>query len=179
MEPVSAISVAAATLQVLDFGARLLSASHQIYRSPSGCTSKQVALSTIAGDLSRLLDQVEHVTTGNISLSPAQDQLVKLGAECKTLLAPLGKALDRLQDDRGSGFTFTQTQTTDSLRSEKGLVETFRSALGAVWNQADIDKKMKELEDMRQRMAAAAIFTLWYVTTVYICLEQWWWAINI
>jgi hypothetical protein len=59
MDPLSALSVAAAVVQFVDFGTRVLSDARHIYESSSGQTSMNLELSTVANDLSRLIDDME------------------------------------------------------------------------------------------------------------------------
>jgi hypothetical protein len=59
IDPMSALSIAAGVVQFVDFGKNLLSASYEIYRSPSGETSEEVELSTIAKDLTALITQIK------------------------------------------------------------------------------------------------------------------------
>jgi hypothetical protein len=59
MDPLSALSVAAAVVQFVGFGTRVLSNARHIYESSSGQTSTNLELSTVANDLSRLIDDME------------------------------------------------------------------------------------------------------------------------
>jgi hypothetical protein len=172
MEPVSAVSVAAAALQFLDFGSRLLSTSYQVYKSPKGKTEKQVALSTIIDDLSCLLQHVERVTAGAKPCSATQSKLVHLSDECRNLITPLNKALDRLQGQQNgeSSFTFDDGQQGgEAATSKKPMIKILRNALIAVWDESEIEETMGKLEDMRRRMTSAAIFTVWYVSYLASC----------
>ncbi|KAH6632215.1 hypothetical protein F5144DRAFT_245063 [Chaetomium tenue] len=157
MEPVSAVGVAAAALQFLDFGSRLLSTSRQIYRSPSGRTAKQVTLSTITNDLAHILAQVEQATASITPTSLAYHQLVGLSTECKDLIAPLNDALAALGKDGDSVFMYDEGKRV----KEKSVLKTLRCALEAIWNQAEIEETIAKLRDMERRVTTAVIFAIW------------------
>jgi hypothetical protein len=165
MEPTSAIGVAAAAIQFLDFGSRLLSSSCDIYRSPSGQTAKQVALSAIVGDLSSLLNQVEQTISAGLRSgahpSPAQDRLLGLCGECKNLIAPLNQSLSRLQRDRASDLCFGGQDAEE--KCGRGVLMSLRLALKAVWNESEIVETFDKLDAMKRRITAAALFALWWV----------------
>ncbi|EAQ87685.1 hypothetical protein CHGG_04304 [Chaetomium globosum CBS 148.51] len=157
MEPVSAVGVAAAALQFLDFGSRLLSTSRQIYRSPSGRTARQVTLSTITNDLAHILAHVEQATASITPTSLAYHQLVSLSTECKDLIAPLNDALAALGKDGDSVFMYDEGKRV----KEKSVLKTLRSALEAIWNQAEIEETIAKLRDMERRVTTAVIFAIW------------------
>lgn len=164
MDPVSAIGVAAGAMQFLDFGLRLLSTSYDIYKSPSGRSAKQVALSTIVDDLTGLLDQVKDTSSaGYAYTSPADDKLLKLSKECKTLIAPLQEALGRLQKDGPTKFTFEEPQVVE----EKSVRKTLYAALRLVWKESEIDETIDKLDKMKRRMMTATLFSLWYVSPTH------------
>lgn len=160
MDPVSAVGVAAAAMQFLDFGLRLLSTSYDIYKSPSGRTAKQVTLSTIVDDLTDLLDQTKDTTSaGYAYTSPAEEQLLRLSKECKALVAPLHEALGRLRKAGPTEFTFEEPQSG----KEKSIRKTLRAALKSVWEESEIDETIGKLDKMKRRMMTATLLALWYV----------------
>lgn len=160
MDPASAVGVAAAAMQFLDFGLRLLSTSYDIYKSPSGWTAKQVTLSTIVDDLTGVLDQVKDTTSaGYAYTSPAEDQLLRLSRECKALIAPLREALGQLQRTGPTKFTFEEPQAG----GEKSIRKTLHAALKSVWKESEIDETIDKLDKMKRRMMTATLFALWYV----------------
>ncbi|KAK0616675.1 hypothetical protein B0T14DRAFT_250916 [Immersiella caudata] len=163
MEPTGAIGVAAAAIQFLDFGSRLLSSSCDIYRSPSGQTAKQVALSAIIDDLSSLLNQVEQTISIRLRSgshpSPAEDQVLRLCKECKSLVAPVSQSLSRLQDDQATGSCFGSQDA--SGKTDRTVLAALRLALKAVWNEAEIIETFNKLDAMKRRITAAALFALW------------------
>ncbi|KAK3372588.1 hypothetical protein B0H63DRAFT_551307 [Podospora didyma] len=166
MEPASAIGIAAATLQFLDFGVRVLLTSYDVYKSPSGQSAKQVALSTIVNDLDGLLDQVKVATSmplGDALESPVESQLFTLVEECKALIVPLRKALGRLQRKGSSTYTFEPRAVSETrAERETSFRKSFRCALQVVWKESEIVATISKLENMKRRMMTATLFVLWY-----------------
>lgn len=107
--------------------------SRQIYRSPSRRTARQVTLSTITNDLAHILAQVEQATASITPTFLAYHQLVGLSTECKDLIAPLNDALAALGKDGDSVFMYDEGKRV----KEKSVLKTLRSALKAIWNQAE------------------------------------------
>ena len=63
MDPITAVSVAAAVTQFIDFSVRLLSTSYDIYVSPHGESGRQVERKTIARDLAEISGEVTRSIT--------------------------------------------------------------------------------------------------------------------
>jgi len=75
-----ALSVAAAVVQFVDFGTRLLQGTVARYRSPTGHAEEHADLSVAADDLSRLVDDMNDRLGSNSG--PAAEILRRLGQEC-------------------------------------------------------------------------------------------------
>ena len=162
MEAAAVVGVAAAALQFLDFGSRLLSTSYQVYKSPSGQSAREASLSTITDDLSTLLQQLRETSStahSEIVTSPAQRQLLKLSEECETLLDPLRPALAQLEKDGHTDFTFDAW----GKRKTKNALKTIQSTLKAVLKDSETQKTTDQLESMRRRIMSATLSALWYV----------------
>ena len=59
MDPVSALGVAAAAVQFVDFGSRLLSNTLETYKNATGQSTRNMELSVISQDLVLLATEVE------------------------------------------------------------------------------------------------------------------------
>ena len=96
----SALSIVASVVQFVDFGRHLLSASYEIYKSPSGETVKELEVGTISKDLTDLVaqikDKVGTAASGKGRATDAEYQLVKISEECEEILTKFRKALDGL-----------------------------------------------------------------------------------
>jgi hypothetical protein len=164
MDPMSALSVATAVLQFVDFGSRLLSTSYEISRSSSGQTAKEVELSTITSELLGLVahvkDTVEASKAGNRYRSEAENRLVKISEECEEVVSQFGSALDILKNRE-------RTEASRGSKKDDGksrisfLWGSPRAALASVWNASKIDGMIEQLEKLKRRMTAATLFCLW------------------
>ncbi|KPM44100.1 hypothetical protein AK830_g2449 [Neonectria ditissima] len=91
MDPLSILSVVAATLQFVDFGQRLFSETWHIYRSASGQSLVLQNLSAVSTDISNLSKAVkETIAAQKHGVSVAGDadrELLRLCAECDAIAA--------------------------------------------------------------------------------------------
>jgi energy-coupling factor transporter ATP-binding protein EcfA2 len=156
MDPMSALSVAAAVIQFVDFGGHLLSDTYEIYISPSGQKDNLVQLSALASDLLQLSDQVDRKSralTQNEQHAKSENQLLKLCSECKTTSKDLQNALDLLKTRGTKTFCF----------DKNGLGGSFRVALQGIWSHKKIEKMVEDLANIRRRMMMALLVSVWYL----------------
>ena len=154
MDPLNALSVASSVVQFVDFGRQLLSASYEIYRSPSGISSKNVDLGTISKDLTDLVAQIKEKVGPSASIrldkSTAEYRLAEISKECEMILKEFKEALEKLGTQR---------------RSEKTAFEMARGAiliaLKDVWSASTVDRMRKRLENQKERLVHATLFCLW------------------
>jgi len=151
MDPMSALSVAAAVIQFVDFGSRLVSTTYKIYRSPSGQTSKNVALAVIGKDLAHLTSRVEvHAKALRISgENTSSETFLRLCNECKEISLELHGALDRLQ---ASG-----TRKIEYAKS------SFLVALKTIWSESKVKILEHQMSEARQQVIMSAVVCLWCV----------------
>ncbi|OAA77073.1 hypothetical protein LEL_06757 [Akanthomyces lecanii RCEF 1005] len=174
MDPVSALGVAAAVVQFVDFGVRLISSTGQLYRSASGHTEEEVYLTTIASDLSQL---ARCVRTEAMSLSRTKTDdiggpystLRTICEQCEEAAKQLDAAIHKVRkEDSVNPFTFGRTdgQISSSHRNEgnrgnlRRLVNTFPAAIGYV-TSFDAKRWRASLLDLRSRMKSAMLGVLW------------------
>lgn len=160
MDPVSALSIAACVVQFLDFGRHILSASYEIYRSPSGQTAKVVEITTISKDLTDLVAQIkDKVGTAaivNQQRSGAENQLIQISEQCEAILTDLQGALNKLEQ-QSSPTTWAAGQSP-RLKMARGAI---RKALANVWSSSALDQTSQKLEKMKDRLVTATLFCLW------------------
>jgi hypothetical protein len=169
MDPISAVGIAAAVLQFVEFGASLLSETYRVYRSPSGRTANEVTLSAIASDLSVMMAEIKNMTeVGNSYRSPALNQLLQLCKDCEQMVLPLQEAIKGMQIDGEQSFGYLQSTTGD----RRTLRSSFRIALAAVWGEKGIEETITALREMRTRMIDSVIFCLWYAAPVDVNVES-------
>jgi len=151
MEPLSALSVAAAAIQFLDFGARLLGNTLNIYRSPTGQTKECVELSAVSRDLQVLATQIQGLCA---NMAPSEQvgaakMLQRLSLSCKFVGDELHEALAEL---RASGVT-----KLDLLKS------SFNAALKALKLGDKIQSLQSRMQKLRTDITGAIMVCLWYV----------------
>jgi hypothetical protein len=154
MDPLNALSVASSVVQFVDFGRHLLSASYEIYRSPSGESAKNVDLRTISKDLTDLVAQIKDKVGPSASIqldkSTAEYQLAEISKECEWILKEFKGALEKLGRQR---------------RSKKTAFEMARGAiliaLKDVWNASTVDRMRERLENQKRRLMDATMICLW------------------
>ncbi|KAK7408953.1 hypothetical protein QQX98_008897 [Neonectria punicea] len=150
MDPINAFQVAAAAIGLVDFGARLLSDSYEIYQSASGRTARDVELATLSGDLSELSKQVQsHLKDGSHVSSRSESALLSLSARCI-------EASDKLQ---------TGINDLQAGKHGKGKVSTaansFASALKAVWKRSEIEGLKEDLLEIRSQIVFTSLISIW------------------
>jgi hypothetical protein len=157
MDPISALSVAAAVIQFVDFGKHLLSDSYEIYRSPSGETAKMVDVSTIANDLACFTTQIKDKTGtsagNNRHRAAAESHLIKVSKECEEIVAQFQGALDQWRHGETRG-----KEKRTRLKMARGAI---RNALSSVWNSSKIDGMIEQLDTIKGRLVTATLFCLW------------------
>jgi hypothetical protein len=134
MEPLSALSVAAAVVQFLDFGGTVISSTYAIYKSSS---KKSEGTDNIASITARLVD-----LNTNLEQSAKFSPTSRLDREIVQLCQQCNKAADTLLD------ALRQLSGT----SNPTLWNSFKIALRTVWSQGDIDALQNRLESYRQQI---------------------------
>ena len=132
-EPLVAFGIAANVIQFLDFGSKLFSASHQIYRH--GTIKGHIDTKLIAQDLrgvaTSLRDSVEQVS-GDKSRSEDEVSLQRLATQCQSICDELCGVLEKLE---------VQTKNTK--------VESFKTAVKTIWRKEQIQDLQKRMGDIR------------------------------
>ncbi|KAH6681585.1 hypothetical protein B0J14DRAFT_218079 [Halenospora varia] len=157
MDPISSLSVAAAVIQFVDFGSRLLSNSLQIYRSPSGQTAAVVSLSDISNDLAQLAEEVaRHLSLprhGKTSIF--QSQLLKMCGDCKELNKELQASVHRIRAKRVKD----RSDDDGIVQTEEGLC--LLAALRGILAEPKIKQMTERMKDVRKQMMMAMLACLW------------------
>ena len=129
MDPLSALGVAAAVVQFLDFSSGLISGTYKIYKAEDGDAPTNQTLRKVATDLKDISDQLNQ--KGDSQSGPEQ-----LCRECLDVADELTSVLDRL------------------MKQEKQSIwSSFRLALRAVWSQDKLESLQKRLDNLRQQMS--------------------------
>jgi hypothetical protein len=134
LDPFTAIGLTGNIVQFVDYSSKLISSTHEIYKSSTGSSRNHVYLEGIATrllELSRSLEQPELTgsSTHNKALHDLRAQCVE---DAKDLLA-LIKSLQAKKDSKWSSF---------------------RKALKSSWEREQVDRLEGRLKDHRSELAA-------------------------
>ncbi|KAK3375813.1 hypothetical protein B0T24DRAFT_617096 [Lasiosphaeria ovina] len=161
MDPLTALSVAAAVVQFADFGCRLLRRAYEIYESPKNQSAKNIELSTVSRDLAHLVQDVElklgengNETENRNGQGQAQSQeeqypneaFMRLCRECRETNGQLQAIIGKLQA-RGTNRL--------SLAASSWMV-----ALRQVAAAGDLDRLTERLNQIRQQIMVALLSQL-------------------
>ena len=130
LDPLSAVSLAAAILQFVDFGSKILVSGYEIYHSAQGATEENVDLEYLTKRIYEFQDQL---STPPTPLTRSAQQLQKLAQECSYIAGDLLVLLDKLKV------------------KEKGVIrtwDTLRQSCRLVLKKGEIAKKEKLLNSI-------------------------------
>lgn len=137
MEPWNALGLAAAIVQFVEFGSRLISTSREIAVSASGLSKEHETLDEICSHLRFLADELDEASS-----EPPQhrglhdeDALRKLSDKCRATAMELQKLLQSLYSTPG------------------GTISSLRQALRATtWGQHKVNVVEAKLKEYRQEL---------------------------
>lgn len=133
MEPLSALSVATAVTQFIDFTGSLLSGTIELHKSATGRTKANLTIETIALDLRNLNIEL----TESFSSGDSHDaDIKKLCLDCSKMADQLLEALNKL-----------------TVQKQHRLWSSFSTALRSIWAQEDIDSLQRRLDAYRQQIS--------------------------
>lgn len=133
LEPLSALSLAAAIIQFVDFGSKILVTGYETYRSTAGATQEQVDLQQLTHSLYKFQDQL-----GTPSRQPTPDQriLEEQARKCSVLAGDLLQLLDDLKV-KEQGLLRTWDSFRQACRSvrKKGEIKRLEGRLDSISRQ--------------------------------------------
>jgi hypothetical protein len=142
LDPLSAASLAAAILQFVDFGSKILLSGYETYRSAQGATKENIDLESLTQKLYKFQDQ--------LSITPKQlthkdQELQDLAQKCSYIAGDLLLLLDSLKV------------------KEKGLIRTWealRQSCRLVWKKEEIAKKEKLLNSISGQVNSRLLYMI-------------------
>ena len=135
MDPLSALSVAAAVVQFIDFGGTIITSTYAIYKSSSKRSDGTDSIALITARLVELNSELKR--SANFSPASQTDRdIVTLCQHCNKAAITL---LDALRQLNGT--------------SNPSLWDSFKIALRSVWTQGEIDALQTRLELYRQQIS--------------------------
>jgi hypothetical protein len=142
LDPLSAASLAAAILQFVDFGSKIIVSGYETYRSTQGATEENVDLEYLTQKLYKFQDQL---STSSSKLVHSDQELQKLAQKCSYIAGDLLVLLDSLKV------------------KEKGLVRTWealRQSCRLVWKKDEIAKKEKLLDSITGQVNSRLLYMI-------------------
>jgi hypothetical protein len=137
-EAIAALSLAANIVQFIDFGTRVLSNGHSLYKSESGrkVLDDNQEIEIIAQSLNQLVQGLTSSASTNPSSGVSQTEinLRKLAAQCSDIASELLRAVGKLD-----------------VQGKSGRWDSFRTALKSVLAESKIDKIRQRLDKFRKK----------------------------
>lgn len=146
LEPLSALSVACAAVQFVDFSVKVVSKGVQLFDKGSLSNNDELELTT--NELNRLMGNLTANTPTQAQIwigtrrpiSPEEEALIRVAASCKEVGEKLLELLGRLK-----------TQNHES-RMGQG-VDSFRVALRDIRKRGDVQDTKKRLHDLQAQLS--------------------------
>lgn len=142
LDPLSAASLAAAILQFVDFGSKIIVSSYETYRSVNGTTEENVDLEYLTQALYKFQDQL---STTSKQPAHGDQELQRLAQKCSHIAGDLLVLLDNLKV------------------KEKGLVRTWealRQSCRLVWKKDEIARKEKLLDSITAQVNSRLLYMI-------------------
>ncbi|KAI1052591.1 hypothetical protein LB507_009842 [Fusarium sp. FIESC RH6] len=149
MDPITVFQVAGTVVTFVEFGRTLLNQSREVYRSPSGATSRVVQLSSIANDLTNIGNHIsESLKQSPTSSTTGSDTtLTSICARCIVLKDELQEALQGLEARGDTKFDLARRSVAVAFKS--------------IWSQGKIDDLDRRLREVQSKMQMAVLMSLW------------------
>jgi hypothetical protein len=145
MDPVTALGVAAATVQFISFTSGVISMSREIYQSSNGNTVSQNELDTVAQSLRRLCSPLRSFNKQR-AFTDNERELKRLCQGCIRVTEDIEGALGKLKVQG----------------SHHRKWKSFRQALNAVRSGDEIEMLSKQLDQYRNQIDTTLLFILRY-----------------
>jgi hypothetical protein len=144
MDPLSALSIAAAVVQFADFGVRLVKNAVELYQAPAGQKRDHLDLAIVSQDLLQLTDSIDSKIKEKHHV--AGEVFVRLAGECASINNELQAILEKL---RARGTTRLAL-----------AVDSWVVALKQVGYTGDLDVLARRMGEVRQQMNVALLYLL-------------------
>jgi len=139
LDPISALSLAAAVVQFVDFSSKLVSKGYHLYHSVGGALPQNLELEAVASELSQLATRLRyHDRSGDLTkLSKEEKSLDAMSEQCTNIADELLSRLEKLKVEKGA---------------KHRAWKSFRQALKSVWNKDELDELSERLLGYRDQL---------------------------
>jgi hypothetical protein len=162
MDPFSALSVASAVVQFVDFSSKIIAGSREIHSSVSGQLLEHAELEEITSSLVELNRDLEVSLSGNPptdKLSPNDRELKSLCEQCQNIAVELLEALAQLKAPGDEELKIAGKNKSKSP-GRRSPWKSFKQALLSIWARERIDDMQKRLDRFRGQLVLAILVSL-------------------
>lgn len=158
MDPFSALSIATAVVQFLDFTSKLIVGTHKAYPGKNSAGGESLTIiiksfESFLGDLEKSL-RISKV----LPASRSDEDILLLGQKCnetgKHILGTL-KTIDKLSESKNVKNIFTRNPS-------RMVFSSLKAALLTLWKQPEIDQLCKDVESFKSQIELLMIGSLRY-----------------
>jgi hypothetical protein len=149
LDPVSALGVSAAVVQLIQFGGNLLSKSYSLYRNGESAFLEITELDAIAHTLAGMDEHIQVALAPITTRTRLSSQEQTIQDICKNVCRLASQLIDALDSLR--------------VRSRHAKWKSFREALNMIWNSDRIDELARTLERYRSELDTFLLVSLRYV----------------
>jgi hypothetical protein len=145
LDPLSALSVAAAVVQFVQFATDLVSKSRILGKSPAGTLIEYAELSAASHRLIKLDDELKKIHNASSSRHLTEDEaaLLEVAHSCSKIASEFKKALDSLKVAPGGN-----------------RYKSFRQALKTIWHAEGIARTTRRLDIEQQQLVVHLLVVL-------------------
>ena len=137
MSGLEAIGVAAAILQFVDFGSKLLVTGYDVYRSQAGETSQAIHTQSLCTELKLLSAQLSQTPTRMNTLNDREKSLWQLADRTYDLAWHLGLLLDSLKLKRTSFRSWGALRQSWRILHQKNKIAEMNAQLEEIRSMMD------------------------------------------
>lgn len=151
MDPVSAIGVAAAVVQFVDFGKRLVSRAHQIQASPVSRTERESELLLSLSELREQAVQAKQ-TFGRFPEAQSDQKLARIFDDVEAAANEFDAMLEGLRS----------RSEANAIPKNKDMLQSLSVGLDSIRAEKQVQKALSRLNYIQRRGYSFTLSALWY-----------------
>jgi hypothetical protein len=123
MDPLSALSVASAVIQIVDFSAKVIATSKEVYDSPDGATEQTLLLENATANLDDLMQELgkSYRMIGDFNPKSPDGRLLQLAKESNEVATSIHEAIDHVRRKKDGGERTALGQGLRSVLDQKKI----------------------------------------------------------
>ena len=144
LEAIGALSLACNILQVVEYGAKIVSKAGTLHRSNRDATIQIDDLNAVAEQINKLNKDLGNAVTSNLNVaSPLQTRLTECNAESIRLSQEFIDFVEKLLPKKST------------TQRDPQWIESFRSAIRLKWHQEEIDAMQDGISQAKSNLIVA------------------------